>query len=157
MRRPSGAPAHGTAAHVAAAPATPAGNATIPVETVVQTADGLVRQALRMPAGATLGEALRRAGHADAVAAIADGRLGLSRFGRRAWLDDPLGDASGDTSNETSGEAPGDAGGSSIPVRAVDWVRIEVLLPIGADAKALRRARAAAAQPVRRRGARGAS
>ncbi len=88
----------------------------IRVETVLQEADGLCRQQHRVPDGTTIRQLLDRAGLAGAADRIAAGTLGLSCHGRRAWLDDPL----------------------------VDDARVEMLLPVRADARAERRQRVAA-------------
>ena len=92
------------------------------VELFVQGESMSDRQLLRVVAGTPVREVLARAGHADAVEAIAAGRLGLAQFGQRAGLDDPV-------------TAP---------------TRIEVLLPITADAKAWRHQRVAARRASKR-------
>ena len=86
------------------------------VEIVVQDEGGaLLRQALRVTAGASIRGVLVKAGHADAVTRIEASERGLALHGQRAWLDDPV----------------------------LVSTRIEVMLPITADAKAWRRARVA--------------
>ncbi len=85
----------------------------IRVETVVQDAGALARQQHRVPDGTTIRQLLDRAGFAGAAERIAAGTLGLSCHGRRAWLDDPL----------------------------VDGARVEMVLPVRADARAARRQR----------------
>lgn len=96
------------------------------VELVVQTRDEagyqLQRSQHRRPAGTTIRQLLQ--GHPEGstlVTGIEGRTLGLSRFGRRAWLDDPL--------------------------LADD--RIEILQPLLADARAARFARVAQARAAR--------
>ena len=92
------------------------------VELFVQGEAQSDRQLLRVIAGTPIRDVLARAGHADAAVAIAAGRLGLAQFGQRAGLDDPV---TGPT-------------------------RIEVMLPITADAKAWRHQRVAARRARKR-------
>jgi putative ubiquitin-RnfH superfamily antitoxin RatB of RatAB toxin-antitoxin module len=92
------------------------------VETVLQDGTELHRQQHRVPAGMTIRQLLERAGLAEAAAQVAAGRLGLSCHGRRAWLDDPL----------------------------TDGARVELVLPVRADARAERMRRVAAARARRR-------
>ena len=75
----------------------------------------------RVPLGTTIRQLLQVGQGADLIPAIETKALGLSRFGRRAWLDDPL--------------RPDD--------------RVEVLCPILADAKAARFARVAKSRAER--------
>ena len=93
----------------------------IRVETVLQEGGDLCRQQHRVPDGTTIRQLLERAGLADAIGRITAGSLGLSCHGRRAWLDDPLADGS----------------------------RVEMVLPVRADARAARRQRVAAARARR--------
>ncbi len=88
----------------------------LPVEIFVQHEQGSDRQALRFAPGTSIRQVLVRAGQGAAVKGIEAGELGLSRHGIRARLDELL----------TAG------------------TRIEVMLPITADAKAWRRERVAA-------------
>ena len=81
----------------------------------------LVRTLHRVPLGTTIRQLLQVGQGADLIPAIETKALGLSRFGRRAWLDDPL--------------RPDD--------------RVEVLCPILADAKAARFARVAKSRAER--------
>ncbi len=96
------------------------------VEVVVQQPDGLARQTLRVAHGTSIRAALTGAGHADVVVSVEAGRMGLSRHGQRAWLDDAI----------------------ATPTR------IEAMLPITADAKAWRHQRVAERR-ARTRGRRG--
>ena len=96
----------------------------MPVELYVQAEDGADRQCLRVLSGTTIQAVLERAGHAGTVALISAGTRGLARWGRRAGLDEALVEAS----------------------------RIEVVLPITADAKAWRRERVAARRARETRG-----
>lgn len=120
----------------AAPDARPAADTLIAVELVLQQpaagqppAYTLSRSMHRLPAGTTIRQLLLRlevAGEAGLVAAIEQKARGLSCHGRRAWLDDPL--------------------------RHND--RIEVLMPILADARQARFervARSRARQGGRRR------
>ena len=93
----------------------------IRVETVLQEAGALCRQQHRVPDGTTIRQLLDRAGFAGAAERIAAGTLGLSCHGRRAWLDD----------------------------RLVDGARVEMVLPVRADARAARRQRVAAERAKR--------
>lgn len=81
----------------------------------------LVRTLHRVPLGTTIRQLLQVGQGADLIPAIEAKALGLSRFGRRAWLDDPL--------------RPDD--------------RVEVLCPILADARAARFARVAKSRAER--------
>ena len=81
----------------------------------------LVRTQHRVPLGTTIRQLLQVGQGADLIPGIEAKALGLSRFGRRAWLDDPL--------------RPDD--------------RVEVLCPILADAKAARFARVAKSRAER--------
>ena len=81
----------------------------------------LVRTQHRVPLGTTIQQLLQVGQGADLIPGIEAKALGLSRFGRRAWLDDPL--------------RPDD--------------RVEVLRPILADAKAARFARVAKSRAER--------
>lgn len=81
----------------------------------------LVRTLHRVPPGTTIRQLLQVGQGADLIPGIEAKALGLSRFGRRAWLDDPL--------------RPDD--------------RVEVLCPILADAKAARFARVAKSRAER--------
>ena len=81
----------------------------------------LVRTQHRVPLGTTIRRLLQVGQGADLIPGIEAKALGLSRFGRRAWLDDPL--------------RPDD--------------RVEVLCPILADAKAARFARVAKSRAER--------
>lgn len=81
----------------------------------------LVRTQHRVPLGTTIRQLLQVGQGADLIPAIEAKAQGLSRFGRRAWLDDPL--------------RPDD--------------RVEVLCPILADAKAARFARVAKSRAER--------
>lgn len=94
----------------------------IRVETVLQAGTELVRQQHRVPPGTTIRGLLERAGLADAANRVTRGELGLSCHGRRAWLDDEL----------------------------RDGARVELVLPIRADARAARVARVASARERRR-------
>lgn len=85
------------------------------VEIVVQTDEGLLRQALRVEVGSSIRAVLASAGHPEVVARIEASRGGLARHGRRARLDDTV-------------DQP---------------TRIEAMLPITADAKAWRHRRVA--------------
>jgi len=105
--------------------------AMIAVETVLQvslTADAaglaqpLLRQRHRVMAGITIRQLLQAIGARELADRIDSGRLGLSVFGKRAWLDDVL----------------------------LDGSRVEVLAPIEADAKAARVVRAAGDRSRRR-------
>ena len=99
--------------------------AELMVELYVQAEDdGTDRQCLRVAAGTTIRAVLERAGHGELIAFVERGQRGLARWGRRAALDDPIGEAS----------------------------RIEVRLPITADAKAWRRERVAARRASSSRG-----
>ncbi len=83
----------------------------------------LLRQQHRVSEGTTIRGLLGgAAGLSEVLEGIENGRLGLSVYGKRAWLDDIL----------------------------VDGSRIEVVAPIQADAKAARVARAAADRGRRR-------
>jgi putative ubiquitin-RnfH superfamily antitoxin RatB of RatAB toxin-antitoxin module len=104
---------------------------TVGVETVLQaptSADPanaglpLLQQQHRVPFGTTIRRLLQSAGFQDVVDRIDGGKLGLSVYGKRAWLDDVLSDGS----------------------------RVEVVAPIRVDAKAARVARAAADRSRRR-------
>lgn len=107
-------------------PVTPPDAGWLAVELVVQTRDGagyqLQRSQHRLPAGTTIRQLLQGQPQGHTLMAGIEGRtLGLSRFGRRAWLDDPL--------------------------LADD--RIEILQPLVADARAARFARVAQARAAR--------
>ena len=82
----------------------------------------LQRQQHRVSEGTTIRGLLSATGLGNVLEGIESGRLGLSVYGKRAWLDDIL----------------------------VDGSRIEVVAPIQADAKAARVARAAADRGRRR-------
>lgn len=97
---------------------------SLPVEVVVQHEAGCDRQVLRIAPGSSIREVLARAGQVAAISGIEAGQLGLSCHGSRAKLDDPLTSAT----------------------------RIEVMLPITADAKAWRRERVAARRANQRQG-----
>lgn len=89
-----------------------------------QPAYTLQRSQHRVPAGTTIRQLLLAQPEGSALVAAIDARqLGLARFGRRAWLDDPV--------------QPDD--------------RIEVLQPLVADAKAARFARVAQARAAKGR------
>ena len=103
----------------------------IGVQTVVQASPSedpaslglpLLRQQHRVMPGTTIRQLLQATGLQQVAARIDDGKLGLSVYGKRAWLDDVLFDGS----------------------------RVEVLAPIQADAKTARLARAAADRSRRR-------
>lgn len=94
------------------------------IELFLQTADGRDRQIIRVRRGTSIRELLVRAGHPSTVAAIEAGERGLARHGSRARIDDPL---TGDS-------------------------RIEVMLPITADAKAWRHQRVAARRAAKQQG-----
>ena len=93
----------------------------IRVETVLQAGEGLHRQQHRVPDGTTIRQLLEEAGFDGVAERIAAGSLGLALHGRRAWLDDPL----------------------------VDGARVEMVLPVRADARSARRERVAAARARR--------
>ena len=89
-----------------------------------QPAYTLQRSQHRVPAGTTIRQFLLAQPQGSALVAAIDARqLGLARFGRRAWLDDPV--------------QPDD--------------RIEILQPLVADAKAARFARVAQARAAKGR------
>lgn len=96
----------------------------VAVEVYVQGDGEADRQRLRVAPGAPLRAVLERVGHAALIGRIAAGELGLACFSRRAGLDDLV-----------QAEC-----------------RIEVLLPITADAKAWRRERVAARRAGKRSG-----
>ena len=96
----------------------------IRVETVLQEGTALYRQQHRVAEGTTIRQLLDGAGFAGVAERITAGSLGLSCHGRRAWLDD----------------------------RLVDGTRVEMVLPVRADARAARRQRVAADRAGRRRG-----
>ena len=95
--------------------------ATNPEEAAQPVRYELVRTLHRVPPGTTIRQLLQVGQGADLIPGIEAKALGLSRFGRRAWLDDPL--------------RPDD--------------RVEVLCPILADAKAARFARVAKSRAER--------
>lgn len=95
--------------------------ATNPEEAAQPVRYELVRTLHRVPPGTTIRQLLQVGQGADLIPGIEAKSLGLSRFGRRAWLDDPL--------------RPDD--------------RVEVLCPILADAKAARFARVAKSRAER--------
>ncbi len=96
----------------------------VAVELYVQTEAGADRQCLRLEAGTSIATLLERTGHGALVAALRAGQLGLSCWGRRVGIDEGL--------HATS--------------------RVEVMLPITADAKAWRRERVAARRAGQTRG-----
>ena len=102
-------------------PETTSPEAANPEEAAQPVRYELVRTLHRVPLGTTIRQLLQVGQGADLIPAIETKALGLSRFGRRAWLDDPL--------------RPDD--------------RVEVLCPILADAKAARFARVAKSRAER--------
>ena len=102
-------------------PETTSPEAANPEEAAQPVRYELVRTLHRVPLGTTIRQLLQVGQGADLIPAIEAKALGLSRFGRRAWLDDPL--------------RPDD--------------RVEVLCPILADAKAARFARVAKSRAER--------
>lgn len=109
------------AAHEATSSEATSPEATNPEEAAQPVRYELVRTLHRVPPGTTIRQLLQVGQGADLIPAIEAKALGLSRFGRRAWLDDPL--------------RPDD--------------RVEVLCPILADAKAARFARVAKSRAER--------
>lgn len=102
-------------------PETTSPEAANPEEAAQPVRYELVRTLHRVPLGTTIRQLLQVGQGADLIPAIEAKALGLSRFGRRAWLDDPL--------------RPDD--------------RVEVLCPILADARAARFARVAKSRAER--------
>lgn len=94
----------------------------VAVELLVQHEGQSDRQLLRVVVGTPIREVLLRAGHAAAIAGIEAGSLALGVGGRRAGLDAPI----------------------------LAAQRVEVLLPITADAKAWRHRRVAERRARRR-------
>lgn len=109
------------AAHEATSSEATSPEATNPEEAAQPVRYELVRTLHRVPPGTTIRQLLQVGQGADLIPGIEARALGLSRFGRRAWLDDPL--------------RPDD--------------RVEVLCPILADAKAARFARVAKSRAER--------
>lgn len=109
------------AAHEATSSEATSPEATNPEEAAQPVRYELVRTLHRVPPGTTIRQLLQVGQGADLIPGIEAKALGLSRFGRRAWLDDPL--------------RPDD--------------RVEVLCPILADAKAARFARVAKSRAER--------
>lgn len=95
----------------------------VAVEVLVQHEAGSDRQRLRVVVGTPIREVLVRAGHAAAIEAIDAGTRGLGTGGRRTGLDAPV----------------------------TEEMRLEVLLPITADAKAWRHRRVAERRAAKRR------
>ena len=109
------------AAHEATSSEATSPEATNPEEAAQPVRYELVRTLHRVPPGTTIRQLLQVGQGADLIPGIEAKALGLSRFGRCAWLDDPL--------------RPDD--------------RVEVLCPILADAKAARFARVAKSRAER--------
>ena len=109
------------AAHEATSSEATSPEATNPEEAAQPVRYELVRTLHRVPPGTTIRQLLQVGQGADLIPGIEAKALGLSRFGRRAWLDDPL--------------RPDD--------------RVEVLCPILADARAARFARVAKSRAER--------
>ena len=115
------AAAHEATSSEATSPEAANPEATNPEEAAQPVRYELVRTLHRVPPGTTIRQLLQVGQGADLIPGIEAKALGLSRFGRRAWLDDPL--------------RPDD--------------RVEVLCPILADAKAARFARVAKSRAER--------
>lgn len=115
------AAAHEATSSEATSPEATNPEATNPEEAAQPVRYELVRTLHRVPPGTTIRQLLQVGQGADLIPGIEAKALGLSRFGRRAWLDDPL--------------RPDD--------------RVEVLCPILADAKAARFARVAKSRAER--------